>query len=231
VLGEELIDASVQKMDMLLQQDASPSRLEKVPSVAKPGKTRPRTTTVSTAQPVKSKVAQLPAQGRRLATAKAVENKPKSVDVASVIPDAGIGTRTLDATLADAARMVAENKDKPADAATESPPQVPAISFKVPGSVVRTKARTLTPGTYQLSDRGDLFKLTIDELKLFLRLSAPRGRFLLSANASPWANIMVDGRKLGGTPLAAFPLTPGRHTLVFSTAKGKQVALSFELVR
>lgn len=45
---------------------------------------------------------------------------------------------------------------------------------------------------------------------------APAAHAFLTANASPWANITLDGRDRGNRGLRAFPIRPGRHVLVFS---------------
>jgi hypothetical protein len=46
-----------------------------------------------------------------------------------------------------------------------------------------------------------------------LKLEAPNGR--ANINARPWANVTVDGRSLGQTPLADVSLPVGRHEVVF----------------
>lgn len=46
-----------------------------------------------------------------------------------------------------------------------------------------------------------------------LSLLAPNGR--VNINARPWANVSVDGRSLGQTPLADVTLSVGRHAVVF----------------
>lgn len=45
-------------------------------------------------------------------------------------------------------------------------------------------------------------------------LSAAYG--YISVNALPWANIIVDGKKIGETPIARYRLPAGRHTLEYS---------------
>jgi serine/threonine-protein kinase len=37
----------------------------------------------------------------------------------------------------------------------------------------------------------------------------------MNVNAVPWANVWVDGRSLGETPLANVQVTPGTHEIVF----------------
>ncbi len=46
-----------------------------------------------------------------------------------------------------------------------------------------------------------------------LDVSLPNGR--ADINAAPWAEVWIDGEKAGDTPLAAFALSPGRHTVTF----------------
>ena len=41
----------------------------------------------------------------------------------------------------------------------------------------------------------------------------PMGR--VSVNALPWAEVFVDGRKIGETPLAQVPIAVGAHEIVF----------------
>ena len=42
----------------------------------------------------------------------------------------------------------------------------------------------------------------------------------LSADAEPWATVLLDGRPLDRTPLSRFPVPIGKHTLVFRSADG-----------
>lgn len=43
--------------------------------------------------------------------------------------------------------------------------------------------------------------------------SLPTG--MLQLNATPWAEVLLDGKSLGETPLANVPVSIGQHTLVF----------------
>jgi serine/threonine protein kinase len=107
----------------------------------------------------------------------------------------------------------------------------PVMKLLTSGVVFKTRAEPAPKGGHQISDKGDLFQLRLNEIKISLRISAPRGRFLLSAQARPWANIAVDGRELGGTPLAAFPLASGAHEIAFKTTEGKHAVLRVNLSR
>jgi len=52
---------------------------------------------------------------------------------------------------------------------------------------------------------------------------APQVKFgYLSADADPWADVLIDGRRLERTPLSRYPVTVGPHTLVFRAADGRQ---------
>ena len=44
----------------------------------------------------------------------------------------------------------------------------------------------------------------------------------LSADAEPWATVLLDGRPLDRTPLSRYPVPVGRHTLVFKAADGTE---------
>jgi hypothetical protein len=44
-------------------------------------------------------------------------------------------------------------------------------------------------------------------------VGAPTG--LVSVNAAPWAEVLIDGRSVGTTPLANLPVAIGTHTLTF----------------
>jgi eukaryotic-like serine/threonine-protein kinase len=44
----------------------------------------------------------------------------------------------------------------------------------------------------------------------------------LSVDATPWATVFLDGKEVGTTPLAGYPLPPGKYRLVFKNPGGKQ---------
>jgi hypothetical protein len=43
----------------------------------------------------------------------------------------------------------------------------------------------------------------------------------LTVNSIPWANVYVDGRLVGTTPIRSLRLTPGRHQVMLRTAAGR----------
>ena len=47
-----------------------------------------------------------------------------------------------------------------------------------------------------------------------LKLEVPNG--ILNINAAPWAEVAIDGKPLGPTPLANIPLSVGSHDVVFT---------------
>ena len=77
----------------------------------------------------------------------------------------------------------------------------------------------LSPGRHQLELVNDSVEmhltktLTIDSGKS-TRLSVPLPTGTLSVNASPWAEVAVDGTSIGTTPLGSITLVVGRHELV-----------------
>jgi serine/threonine-protein kinase len=44
----------------------------------------------------------------------------------------------------------------------------------------------------------------------------------LTADAQPWATVLLDGKPLDKTPLSRFPVPSGSHTLVFRAADGRE---------
>lgn len=59
-------------------------------------------------------------------------------------------------------------------------------------------------------------------------VSRPRGSGLLVANASPWAEVRIDGKSHGTTPIMDLKLPAGRHRAIFSNPEtGEVVRRSF----
>src|SRR4029079_14892001 len=46
-----------------------------------------------------------------------------------------------------------------------------------------------------------------------LELAAPQA--MVSANARPWADVLVDGKNIGQTPIANFAIPIGAHEVLF----------------
>jgi hypothetical protein len=63
---------------------------------------------------------------------------------------------------------------------------------------------------------------------LALPAGAPRPGARLSVNATPWAEIQLDGRALGQTPLGEVPLSPGRHRVSAKMPDGSIIERSVE---
>jgi AAA domain len=60
------------------------------------------------------------------------------------------------------------------------------------------------------------------------RLPPPTPGSRLSVNASPWAEIEIDGRRVGQTPLGELPLAPGPHRVTARLPDGRVVERSIE---
>jgi serine/threonine-protein kinase len=52
---------------------------------------------------------------------------------------------------------------------------------------------------------------------------APMRIGYLTADASPWATVLFDGKTLDRTPLSRFPVPSGSHTLTFRSADGREL--------
>jgi hypothetical protein len=78
----------------------------------------------------------------------------------------------------------------------------------------------LSPGTHQLDVTSDTFGF---RQSLKVAVTAGRGapisltipRVAMNINAVPWAEVYVDGTKIGDTPLANVMQTLGDHEIVF----------------
>ena len=77
----------------------------------------------------------------------------------------------------------------------------------------------LAPGRHQFDLVNDAVEMrvtktvTIDPGKS-TRLSVPLPNGTLSVNALPWAEMFLDGKSIGTTPLGSIPVTVGNHELV-----------------
>jgi len=62
------------------------------------------------------------------------------------------------------------------------------------------------------------------------RTPPPRGRATLTANAAPWAEVTLDGRVLGNTPIRGRSIRAGPHTVVMrNDSLGAEARASFEV--
>jgi hypothetical protein len=59
-------------------------------------------------------------------------------------------------------------------------------------------------------------------------LAPPPGGPRLSVNAEPWAEIQLDGRPVGETPIGELPVTPGPHRLRATLPDGRVIERSIE---
>jgi hypothetical protein len=55
------------------------------------------------------------------------------------------------------------------------------------------------------------------------------GPFAVQINASPWANVEVDGIDLGATPLANIPLFEGEHSFRVKMPDGRMIDRIIEI--
>jgi hypothetical protein len=82
----------------------------------------------------------------------------------------------------------------------------------------------LSPGPHDLQLINDALHYRVTEhvevasgRVLTLNVTPPSGT--LSVNAVPWAEVLVDGRSLGQTPLGNVPVPIGPHRVVFRHPK------------
>ena len=52
---------------------------------------------------------------------------------------------------------------------------------------------------------------------------------IVSFNAAPWADVEIDGRKIGPTPIGDLALAPGRHALRATFPDGRVVERSLRI--
>jgi hypothetical protein len=85
---------------------------------------------------------------------------------------------------------------------------------------------TLAPGTYDLQIRGGDFsaskrvEITAGRVSR-VNVDMPDGT--LSLNATPWAEVFLDGRSLGETPIANVGATVGTHELIFRNPQHQEL--------
>jgi hypothetical protein len=87
-------------------------------------------------------------------------------------------------------------------------------------AVGRSMKLALSAGSHQLALASDAYQFhetrrvqTVAGRTVPLRVDAPRAAF--SANARPWADVLIDGVPVGQTPISNLPVTVGPHNVVF----------------
>ena len=96
------------------------------------------------------------------------------------------------------------------------------------GRVLGNSGRRLTmaPGSYDIQIRGGDFStskrvdVTAGRLSR-VNIDMPDGT--LSLNATPWAEVFLDGRSLGETPIANVGATVGTHELIFRNPQHQEL--------
>jgi hypothetical protein len=88
----------------------------------------------------------------------------------------------------------------------------------------RTERLMMAAGTYNLEFANDALGFTVTKsVKIepgrVARVTVPIPDGTLSVNATPWAEVMVDGNAIGSTPLGNIPIKAGQHELVFRNPK------------
>jgi hypothetical protein len=53
----------------------------------------------------------------------------------------------------------------------------------------------------------------------------------VSVNADPWAEIEVDGKSVGETPIARLPVAPGRHRFLARMPDGRVLERELDIAR
>ena len=116
---------------------------------------------------------------------------------------------------------------------TPAVPSAPApqLSWETSAFTLNTNAAKLGPNQYSISESGTLFRTEQNGVKIMMRFAAPRGRFLMTIQTQPWTNVFVNGKELGGTPLASFPLGSGRHLIKVESEAGAAVSIPLKLSR
>lgn len=113
----------------------------------------------------------------------------------------------------------------PVDHGLESPEDIVPIPIEAEdGDVV--DASTTADASTETVDAGEVVDAGLSSARA--RDVGPRGTATLSVNANPWANVTIDGRSLGTTPIRRVTISAGAHTLRFDCpALGRRVDRSF----
>ena len=88
----------------------------------------------------------------------------------------------------------------------------------------RTEKLMMAAGTYNLEFSNDALGFSVTKsVKIepgkVTRVSVPIPDGTLSVNATPWAEVLVDGNPIGQTPVGNLPMRAGSHELVFRNPK------------
>ena len=88
----------------------------------------------------------------------------------------------------------------------------------------RTEKLMMAAGTYNLEFANDALGFSVTksvkiEAGRVAKINVPIPDGTLSVNATPWAEVSVDGNPIGPTPLGNIPLKAGSHELVFKNPK------------
>jgi hypothetical protein len=88
----------------------------------------------------------------------------------------------------------------------------------------RTEKLMMAAGTYNLEFSNDALGFSVTksvkvEPGKVTRVSVPVPDGTLSVNATPWAEVWVDGNRVGETPVGNLPMKAGSHELIFRNPK------------
>ena len=147
--------------------------------------------------------------------------KPKT---AAQVPDAQIA-KVAPVVTPDAG--IAEKKPIP----PKPPAPMPQIRLRTSGLFFSTTAPKLGPNRFAIGKAGALLSTRSKGILVMLRFQAPRGRFLMTVQTRPPTNVFLNGRGLGGTPLASFPLGSGGQVIEVKTEAGVSVRIPISLSR
>ncbi len=101
--------------------------------------------------------------------------------------------------------------DRPEQVDPPGEPEAAAIELDVKPPDARPPDAGLTAGT--VPKGATMIKPRVK--------NRPVKRAFLSVAADPWANVILDGKNIGQTPIQKRSIAPGRHKVVFSWSYGK----------
>ncbi len=111
---------------------------------------------------------------------------------------------------------VSSRNDRPEPVDPPGKPDAAAIVSDAKPPDAKPADASLTAGTVP---KGATISLN-DEIKAKPK-ARPVKRAFLSVAADPWANVILDGKNIGQTPIQKRQIAPGRHKIVFSWSYGK----------